>query len=289
MKAQARLAWALLFPTIAVLGVFVFYPAARSFYLSAHEVDPFTQNKVFIGFENYRELLTSSDYWGSVRASLLFTLYTALPSILLSLALAEALDANPYIRGVFRTIFLLPVAISSAMAAMLWIFIYNPTAGYLNYVLERIGVVGPNWLSDPDWALFAVAVATVWKEVGFNIIFFMAGLASVPQELREAAWIDGANPWQRFRHVVIPILSPTIFFVAVVSVIHAFESFGQIHILTGGGPAGATNILVYNLYKDAFVNFRSGIASAQSVFLFFIMLGVTLVQFTVAKRRVHYG
>jgi ABC-type sugar transport system permease subunit len=216
-------------------------------------------------------------------------LLTVVPSVLFSLAIAVALDANPYVRGLFRTIFLLPVAISSAMAAMLWIFIYNPTAGYLNFILEKLGVGGPNWLGDPHWALLAVSIATVWKEMGFNVIFFLAGLASVPPELREAATIDGANGWQRFRHVVLPILSPTLFFVVVVSVINAFQSFGQIHILTTGGPAGATNILVYSLYRDAFENFRTGYASAQAVILFAIILSATAVQFYVAKRRVHYG
>lgn len=287
-KGQAPLAWLLLLPTLVVLGAFVVYPALNSFFLSVHEVEPFSRKTLFVGLENYRGLV-SAEYWQSLKISLLFLLYTVVPSIVLSLAVAVGLDANPYVRGLFRTIFLLPVAISSAMAAMLWIFIYNPTAGYLNYLLDVAGVAGPNWLGDPQWALPAVAIATVWKEIGFNVIFFLAGLASVPPELKEAAIIDGANGWQRFVHVTLPILSPTIFFVIVVSVINSFQSFGQIHILTKGGPAGATNTLVYNLYLDAFVNFRTGFASAQAVLLFAIIMVATVVQFRFAKRRVHYG
>lgn len=183
----------------------------------------------------------------------------------------------------------MPVAVSSAMAAMLWIFLYNPTAGFLNYVLSVFGIEGPNWLADPTWSLVAVAIATVWKELGFNVIFFLAGLASVPPELNEAARIDGANAWQRFWRVTLPMLSPTVFFVGVVSVIHSFESFGQIHILTKGGPAGATNVLVYSLYRDAFENFRSGFASAQAVILFAIILAATFVQFRIGQKRVHYA
>jgi ABC-type sugar transport system permease subunit len=171
------------------------------------------------------------------------------------------------------------------MAAMLWIFFYNPSSGYLNYLAELFHLNGPNWLGDTRWALVAVAITTVWKEIGFNIIFFIAGLASVPNDVREAASIDGANAWQKFWHVVLPMLSPTILFVTVVSVINSFQSFGQIHILTEGGPAGSTNTLVYNLYRDAFQNFQTGSASAQAVILFFIMLIATLIQFSVIKRR----
>lgn len=289
MKHNPWLAAALLFPTVAILSVFVFYPAVQSLLLSLQEVDPFTREAFFVGLTNYTSLFESPDYWSSLWTSCLFMLYTVIPSILISLAVAVALDANPYVRGLFRTIFLMPVAISSAMAAMLWIFIYNPTAGYLNYVLDVMGLVGPNWLGDPKFALPAVSVATIWKEIGFNVIFFVAGLASVPPDLKEAAYVDGASAWQRFRHVVLPILSPTIFFVAVVSVINSFQSFGQIHILTAGGPAGATNILVYHLYRDAFVNFRAGFASSQAVILFGILMVFTVIQFRVAKRRVHYG
>jgi sn-glycerol 3-phosphate transport system permease protein len=288
-RADAVLAWVLLAPALIALGLFIVYPALQSFYLSVHEVDPFTRVAVFVGVDNYRSLFASPDYWGSLRISFVFMVMTVVPSLGLSLAIALGLDANPRARGLFRTIFLAPVAISSAMAAMLWIFLYNPTAGYLNYLLDRLGIPGPNWLGDPQWALLGVAIATVWREIGFNVIFFLAGLTSIPRELREAAVIDGAGRWQRFRHVVLPLISPTFFFVAVVSVINSFQSFGQIHILTAGGPANATGVLVYKLYRDAFENFRTGYASAQAVILFLIILAATAIQFRLAKRRVHYG
>lgn len=280
--------WLFLLPAAAILGVFVMYPALDSFYLSLHDVDGFTGQLHWAGLDNYKLLAVSPEYLQSLRVSLAFTALTVFPSVVLSLVLALALDANPYFRGLFRAIFLLPVAISSAMAAMLWIFFYNPTAGYLNYLLELLGLPGPSWLASPAWALVAVAIATVWKEIGFNIIFFLAGLASVPTELTEAASIDGAGPWQRFRHVTLPMISPTLFFVLVVSVIHSFESFGQIHILTAGGPAGSTSTLVYRLYRDAFENFQTGSASAQAVILFLIMVAATAVQFRLARKRVHY-
>jgi ABC-type sugar transport system permease subunit len=283
------LPWLLLLPALLPLCAFIVYPALESLRLSLHEVAPFSGRAAFVGLENYRLLAGSPEYAHCARVSLLFLVYTAAPSVLIGLGVALALDANPFFSGLLRTLFVLPVSISSAMAAMLWIFLYNPTAGYLNRILELAGIAGPNWLGDPRWALPAVAIATVWKEFGFNVIFFLAGLASVPPELTEAARLDGAGPWARFRHVTLPILSPTLFFVTVVSVINSFQSFGQIHILTGGGPAGRTDTLVYNLYRDAFVHFRTGYASAQAVVLFVIILAATAIQFRLAQRRVHYG
>lgn len=281
-------AFLLVLPCLLFLSFFVLYPALQSIYLSFHDIDPFSKAVFPVGWDHYRELVQSTEYWQSFKVSLLFTLLTVPVSIVASLGIAVMLDARPFVQGFFRTIFLLPVGISPAMAAMLWVFLYNPTAGYLNYFLSLFGLNGPSWITDPSWALFAVAIATVWKEIGFNIIFFLAALAAVPSELKEAAVIDGAGPWRRFRHVTLPMISPTVFFVATVSVIHAFESFGQIHILTKGGPADATNVLVYKLYRDAFENFRTGFASAQAVLLFIMILALTVFQFRVARSRVHY-
>ncbi|MSP18496.1 MAG: sugar ABC transporter permease [Bdellovibrionales bacterium] len=288
-KDSSLLAWGLLFPTLLVLGCFVIYPALQSFVLSFQDVEPFSKQSFFIGFENYMVLFRSPDYWQSLRVTFFFLVMTVIPSLLLSLAIAITLDANPFFQNFLRTLFLLPVAISSSMAAMLWIFIYNPTAGFLNYILDVMGIQGPNWLADPDYALVAIAVATVWKEIGFNIIFFLAGLTAIPTELKEAAELDGASPRQRLFYVVLPLLSPTLFFVSVVSVINSLQSFGQIHILTAGGPMGESTTLVYNLYRDAFVKFRTGLASSEAVVLFILIMGATVFQFRMAKKRVHYG
>jgi sn-glycerol 3-phosphate transport system permease protein len=288
-RNSPKLAWGLLIPTLTVLSTFVIYPALRSFVLSFQDVEPFSKRGFFVGLENYQVLLSSPDYWQSLKVTGLFLLLTVVPSLLFSLIIALLLDANPFFQNAFRTFFLLPVAISSSMAAMLWIFIYNPTAGFLNYTLDLLGISGPNWLSDPDYAILAVAVATIWKEIGFNVIFFLAGLTAIPTELKEAAELDGASTWQTLRHVILPLLSPTLFFVSVVSVINSLQSFGQIHILTAGGPMGETTTLVYNLYRDAFVKFRTGLASSEAVILFGLIMMATLFQFRMAKKRVHYG
>lgn len=288
-KGDKALFAGLVFPTVAILLAFVAYPALRSLYLAFHEVEPFSQGLAFVGLDNFKSLLSSADFWSSLKVSFHFAIITVVPAVVLSLLAALLLDANPFFRGLWRTILLLPVSISSAMAAMLWIFLFNPTAGYLNYMLETIGIPGPNWLADPRWAIYSVALVTVWKEIGFNVIFFLAGLASIPKDVNEAAWIDGASSWRRLFSITLPLISPTMLFVTVVSLINSFQVFGQIHILTGGGPAGETTTLVYQLYQDAFVNFRTGYASAQAVILFVILMGATVLQFKVAKKRVHYG
>ncbi len=288
-QGEKALFLGLVFPALAILLTFVAYPAVKSLYLSFHDVEPFTQTLSWVGLENFKNLFGSADFFHSLKVTFHFSLLTVLPAVFLSLILALLLDANPFFQNLWRTLFLLPVAISSAMAAMLWIFLFNPTAGYLNYLLDCFGVSGPNWLADPNWALYSVALVTVWKEIGFNVIFFLAGLSSIPKDVTEAAWIDGASAWRRTVSITLPLLSPTILFVTIVSLINSFQTFGQIHILTGGGPAGTTTTLVYNLYQDAFTNFRTGFASAQAVVLFAILLVATYLQFKAAKSRVHYG
>jgi sn-glycerol 3-phosphate transport system permease protein len=289
MNTRSPIAILFLLPTLIGLAVFTIYPAIHSVYLSFHSVAPFSSEVFFSGLENYTELFSSPEYWQSLKASCLFALFTVIPGLIISLIIAVLLDAQPYVKTVLRTIFLLPVGISTAMAAMLWVFLFNPTAGYLNYFLAMAGISGPSWLADPTWALPAVSIATIWKAIGFNVIFLLAALTGVPKELQEAALIDGAGAFRRFWNITLPMISPTLFFITVVSVIHTFEGFGQIHILTQGGPADATNVLVYNLYRDAFQNFRTGYASAQAIVLFVIILIATLIQFGLGRRRVHYG
>jgi sn-glycerol 3-phosphate transport system permease protein len=276
--------WLFIAPAMTLLLAFVVMPAFFSLYLSFHDFKPFSFNLVSVGLDQYRELAESTDYRASLAATLKFVALTVPASVAGSLALALLLDSSPYFRSFLRTIFLLPVGISPAMAAMLWIFLFNPTVGFINYAFSLVGLIGPAWLTDPSWAPVAVSIATVWKEIGFNIIFLLAALAQVPVELKEAAWMDGANASRRFVHVTLPAIIPALFFVIVVTAIHAFESFGQIHILTRGGPAGSTSVLVYQLFRDGFENSRLGLASAEAVMLFLIIGGVTVIQFLAGHR-----
>lgn len=281
---STKAAWLFLAPALLLLFMFTVGPALFSLFLSFHDFKPFTFNLVPVGLDQYRELAASEDYRASLIATLKFAAMVVPASVIGSLGIAVMLDQMPFFRSFFRTIFLIPVGISPAMAAMLWLFLFNPTAGFFNYLLSQIGIAGPAWLTDPVWAPWAVSATTVWKEIGFNVIFMMAALAQVPVELQEAAWMDGANAFRRFWHITLPVIGSALFFVTVVTVIHAFESFGQIHILTRGGPAGSTGVLVYQLFRDGFENSRLGLAAAEAVILFLIIGGVTLVQFLVARQ-----
>lgn len=275
-------------PTVVFLAVFTYYPIARVFQLSLFETSMIDGGGYYVGTEHFRDLLTSVAFYRSLWVTTLLAVYTV--PVGLAVALGLALLANVRLRGIdlFRTIFSSTIAISIAIAAVIWTWIFAPGAGVANYLLGLLGIKPIGWLIDPFWAVPAVAVATVWSYLGFNVIMLLAGLQGVPDELVESARIDGAGPLPVFRHVILPTLSPTLFFLTVVGTIRAFESFGQIHVLTGGGPLGATSVIVYSIYENAFKNYRVGLASAQTILLLAMVLTMTLVQFRVLEKRVYY-
>jgi len=246
--------------------------------------------KLYVGFGNLTELFTSPDYLHSVWVTLVFS--GGVIVLGLSLSLAIALLANQKVRGarLYRTALVWPYALSPAVAGTIWLFMFNPTAGVINYFLNMFFGIKPDWVTKGDLAVFMIVATTVWKNLGYNIVFFRAGLQNVPGELLEAARVDGAGAWRCFWKVTLPLLSPTAFFLLIMNLIGAFfDTFGLIDVMTKGGPANATNILIYNLYRDAFQHNRWGIASAQSVILFAIVMILTLIQFRTTGRRVHYG
>ena len=206
------------------------------------------------------------------------------------LGLPLAMLANRKIRGiiVFRTAYSFTIAVSIAAAALIWEWLLDPNVGVLNYLLGLVHGPKIGWLTDPRWALPAVAATTVWKDLGFNVVVLLAALQGVPDELVEAARIDGAGQWGVFRNVVVPAISPGLFFIGVVATIGVLQSFGQVNILTQGGPVGATNVIVYSIYRNAFFNFRFGLAAAQAMLLFVLVLILTGLQFSVFERFVTY-
>lgn len=281
-------AFAYLAPSLAVFTVFVFYPLVRNAQLSLYETDPFGGLGVYAGTGNYARLLGSPSFLNSLRVSFLFALYTVPAGIALGLPLA--LLANRRVRGVigYRTAYSFTIAVSIAAAALVWEWLFDPNVGILDYVISLAHGRAVGWLTDPGWALVAVAAATAWKDLGFNVVVLLAALQGVPDDLVEAARIDGAGSWGVFRHVVVPAISPALFFLGVVATIGVLQSFGQIHILTHGGPVESTNVIVYSIYRNAFVNFRFGFAAAQAMVLFALMLILTGLQFTVFERWVTY-
>ena len=242
------------------------------------------------GLANYRAMLASALFW-EVFGNTFYFVALAVP-FAVGGALLLALLVNQQLRGMafFRTVYFMPVVASMVAVALVWSWIYNPEYGLLNSVLSRwFGVRGPEWLADPRWAMPALVIVTVWKGLGYNMLLFLAGLQNVPKELYEAALADGARSWSCFRHVTLPILSPTTFFVVVISIINAFQVFEQTFILTRGGPGNATRTLSYFIYENAFQFFRMGYASAMAVVLFLLLFGITLLQLRLQKRWVFYG
>jgi sn-glycerol 3-phosphate transport system permease protein len=289
--AQATLVSLLyLVPSLIVFAVFVFYPLIKSFYLSLYASSPFGFNTgVYVGLKQYQIALTSPTYRNGLLVTVMFTLYTVPLGLLVALLLAVL--ANTRVRGIgiFRTIYALPIGVSVAATALIFALFYNPQAGVFNYFLRSLGLPGVQWLTQPNSALWSITLVSIWIGLGFNFIVLLSGLQGIPEELYESARIDGASNVRLFRSITLPLLSPTLFFVLVVSIIDAFQSFAQIDLLTKGGPAGATDVVVYGIYRDAFVNSRAGYASTQAIILFVILLVLTAIQFLVIERRVFYS
>ena len=288
-------AYLYLAPTLLGLLIFVFIPIFTSFHLSLHRIAPFGNVMRFVGFDNYRNLLTSPDYWDSVRITLLFVLGTVPTGIVLAVILAILLS---YPLGkmawFYRALIFVPVIISSAVAGVLFRWLYHPVVGYLNYWMVQLGLFeniqqAPNWLGSKEWALLAVIIATTWRQLGFNVIIALAGVQNIDESYYDAAKVDGAGVLQRIRHITLPLLSPTLFFLFIINIIYSFQAFGEIHILTQGGPGRATMTLVYSIFDTAFVGTpQRGIASAQAYLLAILVVIMSFINYAVTSRKVHY-
>lgn len=263
-----------LLPGLVLFALFVFFPFFKTIYLSMHITDPLGRAKDFIGLVNYINLFKSQSFLNTLIVSIEFVVIVVLFSITGGFILA--LFANIKIKGVgiFRTIYALPMAISAAAASEIWRFIFHPVIGIMKYI-TRLDI---NWLTDSKWALIAVAIVTIWMNLGINYIFIIAGLQNVPEELYEAASIDGAGTIRKHWSITIPSIAPILFFLLIIGTIDGFQTFTQIKVLTQGGPGEATNVLVYAIYRDAFFNNRFGVACGKSVILFIILLILTFSQ-----------
>jgi sn-glycerol 3-phosphate transport system permease protein len=277
-------------PTLIILTVFVFVPVFTSFNLSLNRIAPFGNRMRFVGLGNYTNLLTDPDYWNSVQVTLIFTLGTVVIGLVLAVLLAAAL-AYPvrHLSGLHRLLIFVPVVISSAVAGILFRWLYHPVVGYFNYWLSFVDIQGPNWLASKDWALVAVIIATSWRQLGFNVIIALAGIQNIDNTYYDAAKVDGAGVIRRFWHITLPLLSPTLFFLLIINIINSFQTFGEIHILTEGGPGQATNTLVYSIFYDAFVGTpMRGIASAQAYLLALMVIVLSFINFRGIGGKVHY-
>jgi len=285
---NGRTALLYLLPSIVLFSVFVFYPMFRTIYLSFFLTDQNGNAAIWVGFENYTYLLESTAFLNSMKATGLFVLYTVPIGIIL--ALFFALLANEKLKGIgfFRTVYSSTMGISVAASSVIWLFMFNPSMGMFNRMLSMLNLPQVQWLLDPEWALLSVSISTIWMNIGFSFLILLGGLQNIDEHLYESSRIDGAGYFYRLRRITLPMLSPTLFFIITISLINAFQSFGQIDILTQGGPSASTNLIVYSIYREAFINYQFGTASAQAVTLFIIILIVTILQFKLGERRVHY-
>jgi sn-glycerol 3-phosphate transport system permease protein len=283
------LPYLLLAPQIVLTLVFFFWPAFQAVRQSLYRDDPFGISSRFVGLANFELVLSDPAYINSLQVTIVFSLSVAVVALVAALLLAVMADRVVAGRGFYRTLLIWPYAVAPAIAGMLWLFLFSPAMGTLGYLLRGTGY---DWnpLLNGNQAMAMVVGAAAWKQISYNFLFFLAGLQAIPKSLIEAAAIDGAGPARRFWTIVFPLLSPTSFFLLVVNTVYAFfDTFGIIHAVTGGGPARATETLVYKVYNDGFVNLNLGASSAQSVILMVIVIALTVIQFKYVERRVHYA
>lgn len=280
--------YAYIAPTLIVLAIFVFIPIISSFQISLTRVAPFGNATRFVGIDNYTNLLTDERYHDVIWTTLIFALGTVPTGIALSVFLAILLSyPMKHLSGFYRLLIFVPIVMSSAVTGVLFRWIYHPVVGYLNYMLTWVGVDGPNWLTDADWALVSVMMAVIWRQLGFNTIIALAGVQNIDEVYYEAAKVDGANLWHRIRNITLPLLSPTLFFLMVINIINSLQVFGEIDVLTQGSRA--TRTMLYNIYNDGFKGTPlRGVASAQAYLLFILILVLSYVQFRYVGNKVHY-
>ncbi|CAN5618903.1 sugar ABC transporter permease [soil metagenome] len=276
-------------PNIGLFCIFTYYPLLYSGYLSFVRWDMLAPVKRWVGLDNYYALFTAADFGQIMANTAIFTFTSVGLTCGLGLALALLLNQQLVGRHVVRSIVFSPVMLSGAAIGIVWIYILDPRYGLLDVFLRFAGLHSPNWLLDPHWAMPAVIMVYVWKNLGYAVVIYLAGLQAIPRELYEAALVDGAATWARFRHITIPGLAPVLFFLVLTTILAGFQTFDVIKVMTDGGPIDATTTLIYYLYQQGFVGFNAGRAGVAAVVLFGAMLAFTLIQMRYTERSVHYA
>lgn len=281
--------WGYLFiaPQFIGLIIFILAPVIASLYISFTQWD-FMGFPKWVGLENYKMILSDPLTIKVFKNTVFFIMGNIPLTLLFSLIVALAL--NRKMKGVilYRTLYFMPTISSSVAVSLLWLWLYNPDMGLINTILAYLGIKGPGWLSSTSWAMPAIIIMTVWQGIGYNMVIILAGLKGIPEVYYEAAIIDGANAWSRFWRITLPMLSPTIFFIVTMGLINGFQMFNEAYMMTRGGPADATNVVVLYIYQLAFQFYKMGPAAVVSWLLFIIILSVTLLQFKISNRWVNY-
>lgn len=279
--------WFLL-PAFAIYLIFFVYPLLFSFYLSFMKWNLISPVKEFVGTVNYRNLLQDEVFWIAFQNSGLYVLYTVPIAICMGLGLALMVESMTRGKSLYRLMFFLPVVTSIGIISIVWSLMYNPDVGVINKMLRMIGLDGPNWLNQPDTVLWSLAILGIWKSFGYNLVLYISGLKAIDRALYESASLDGANRWQKLMHVTLPMISPVTFFIVVMSIISSFQVFATIQVMTQGGPNNASNVLVFQIYQEAFQFFNIGIATASSSLLLVMIGTLTILQLTIGQKLVHY-
>lgn len=276
------------FPNLILIAIFAYLPVLGNLYLSLTRWDMISPQTTFVGLENYTDLFTDPSFGRVLLTTAVWVITMVLGCGGIGLAFAVLFSQPLRGRGFVTTVAFAPHVLSGAAIAAIWLFIFDPNYGLSRAMFELVGATSPAWTTSTTWALPALLIVSVWKDVGFVAIIYLAALQGIPHEVREAALLDGAGAWRGFWHVVFPLLSPTTFFVTVTTIISAFQSFDVIAMMTSGGPGGATTTLSWFIYDQGFRNFDAGYAAAGGIVMFLILLVVTAVQLRFVERRVHY-
>lgn len=277
-------------PSLLIFSTFVFFPLVFSLYLSFHKWNLISPKKTFIAFKNYIELFFNDPLFYKVLLNTtIFSVVVVVVTLILGLILAIILNRDIPFKSIYRAGIFLPYVTSVSAMALVWLWIFDPTYGLINVILGFFGINGPKWLSSVDWALPALIIMTIWRFTGYSMLLYIGGLQNLPDELREAATVDGATGWKLFWHITLPLLSPTTFFIALTSIITMLKNFETVYVMTRGGPVNSTNMIVFYLYQNAFEFFNAGYASAISIILFIIVVILTVVQLSIQKKWVYYA
>src|SRR5579859_4526913 len=286
-RRQAFTGYLFIAPAMLIFGVFTLLPVLIALYLSFTDYDVFTRMN-WIGLANYQDVFDDEYFWRALWNTVTYTVWSIPLAMVLGLGLALLLNQRLRGLGFYRTVYYVPVVTSMVAVAMIWVQLFDPLYGVISNALEGLGIKGVDWLGDPRLAMPSIIAVSVWQVLGWNMLIYLAGLQSIPEYLREAAAIDGANRWQTFWRITLPLLQPTTFFIFVTSFINAFQVFDVVYVMTQGGPAGATTTLVHEIYNSAFRAFDMGYAAAMSFVVFGIILGVTMFSFRVLRAEVAY-
>ena len=282
------LPYILVAPQIIITLVFFIWPASQALYQSVLQEDPFGLSSKFVGLDNFVALFADDIYLNSLYVTVIFSIAVAVISMSVSLLLAVMADRAIRSATTYKMLIIWPYAVAPVVAAVLWYFLFNPTVGMVSFFLRSVGYEWDHSLNGYQ-AMLLVIIASAWREISYNFLFFLAGLQAIPKSFIEAAAIDGASPAKRFWTIAFPLLSPTAFFLIVMNIVYAFfDTFGVIHAITEGGPNGATNIMVYKVYSDGFLGLDLGGSAAQSVILMVVVISLTVIQFRYIERKVHY-